>query len=159
MATRGLTGRFIPKNPNKYVGDIDAITFRSSWERRMFEFLDNNPNVLAWASEEIPFVKGVDDVKSFTGNILYVKPTDGRVHRYFPDIFAVIQDAQGNVGKYLIEIKPAKETGLQTKRLSLEDKLTIAVNHAKWSAAKKYCEERGFQFKVLTEHELFGKKR
>jgi putative hemolysin len=29
------------------------------------------------------------------------------------------------------------------------------VNRAKWAAARKYCEERGYEFRVLTEKELF----
>ena len=45
-------GFYYPKNPNKYVGDVDNIVYRSSWELRVFKWMDDNPSVLEWASEE-----------------------------------------------------------------------------------------------------------
>lgn len=159
MARRGSTGTFIPKNPEKYLGDVNNITWRSSWELRAFQFMDGNPNVLGWASEEIPFIEGVDLKEEFTGTIIYIKPTDRRPHQYYPDIFAVMKDKAGNIGRFLIEIKPLKETGARVKKMSVEDKITVAINHAKWEAARKYCEPRGMKFVVLTERELFGRSK
>lgn len=46
-----------------------------------------------------------------------------------------------------------------TKKTTLRDKLVIAINYAKWEAAKAFCEKHGMGFKVLTERELFPKDR
>ena len=41
------------KHPDKYVGDIRNITYRSHWERNVMRWLDQNDNVIEWASEEV----------------------------------------------------------------------------------------------------------
>jgi hypothetical protein len=138
-------GRFIPKNPGKYLGDPNKIIFRSSWELSVCKFFDNHPSVYKWGSEEI--------------SIPYVKPTDGRVHKYFPDFIVVYKDKEGNLIKELVEVKPLKESVL-TERSSNYDKLAIAVNHAKWQAAEAFCTANNMKFRVLTEQSIFagGKK-
>jgi hypothetical protein len=47
-----MKGRFIPKNPQKYIGDSTKIIGRSSWEFMLFKWLDSTPAVMRWASEE-----------------------------------------------------------------------------------------------------------
>ena len=64
-------GYFVPTNKDKYVGDITKIRYMSSWEHDFNKFLDTNPNILRWSSEEIV--------------VPYIKPTTGKVHRYYPD--------------------------------------------------------------------------
>ena len=71
MARHFKQGYYTPKNPDKYVGDITKIRYMSSWELELHKFFDGNPNVIRWASEEIA--------------IPYYKPTDGRIHKYYPD--------------------------------------------------------------------------
>ena len=65
------SGRFKPKNPQKYAGDPSNIIYRSSWECRVMDWLDKNDDILSWGSEEIA--------------IPYISPADGRSHRYYPD--------------------------------------------------------------------------
>ena len=107
---------------------------------------DNNPNVLSWSSESVV--------------IPYLKPTDGKVHKYFVDNTITLKDTQGNIHKYLIEIKPAKylQPPKPSKRkkpqtLMMEAK-TYAVNIAKWKYAKEWAEKKGYKFIILTEKEL-----
>lgn len=109
------------------------------------KFFDSHPSVYKWGSEEI--------------SIPYVKPTDGRVHKYFPDFIVVYKDKEGNLIKELVEVKPMKESVL-TERSSNYDKIAIAVNHAKWQAAEAFCAQNGMKFRVLTEQSIFagGKK-
>ncbi|KKL19318.1 hypothetical protein LCGC14_2466650, partial [marine sediment metagenome] len=59
MAKNWRQGVYEVRNPNKYVGDLKKVIFRSSWELYMNQFLDNNPNILRWSSEEfyIPYIK------------------------------------------------------------------------------------------------------
>jgi hypothetical protein len=136
----GTHGKYIPKYPEKYVGDVQNIEFRSKWEIRFMEFCDANMNILKWGSEEI--------------YIPYVKPTTKKVHRYYPDFFIMYKNSKGQIVKEIIEIKPKKEVAL-TKKSSLYDKVAIAINMAKWEAAKQFCTAHGMSFRVLTEDSLF----
>lgn len=139
-------GRYRPKNSSKYVGNVDNIVFRSSWELQFFKFCDTNPNVLRWNSEGIA--------------IPYVKRTTGRVHRYYPDVFIEYKDKHGKILKELIEIKPLKETKpsrAKKHKQRLYENLTYSINQDKWTAAVKWCRERGIKFRILTEEQLFKK--
>lgn len=147
MASRGFRqGRYQPKHPEKYKGDADNILYRSSWELSFCQFLDNNPNVLEWASEEI--------------SIPYVKPTTGRVHRYFPDYWIKFKNKKGEIVQEIIEIKPSTQTRAprkvgKRKKRQLYENLTYAINIAKWKAAAQFCNKYGMKFRLLTENELF----
>jgi len=137
-------GYFIPTHPEKYVGDKDKIYYRSSWELHFFKFLDGNPNVLKWASENVV--------------VHYVKPTDGQVHRYIVDIWMQHQNKHGDISTDLVEIKPLSQSvtskSKNHKRRLIEN-IQVAINHAKWDAAKKYAAKRGWNFKIVTENSIF----
>ena len=68
------------------------------------QFADLNPNIIQWGSEEIV--------------IPYLKPTDKKIHKYIPDFWIKVKNKHGDVKKFLIEIKPLKET-IQTKKTSV----------------------------------------
>lgn len=145
MAT--ARGRFIPKNPAKYVGrSVNNVMFRSSWELAFLKWLDTNQAVLRWGSEELA--------------IPYVSPLDGRIHRYFPDMIMMYIDNSGQVKKEIIEIKPYKES-VETPRMTDRDAQALMVNKAKWAAAAEFASNNGASFRVLTEKTLFrqGKKK
>lgn len=137
-------GWFRPKNPKKYNGDPTNIVYRSSWEHRVMKYLDDSPNIIWWASEELP--------------IKYVSPVDNKVHRYFPDFIAKIKKRDGSVKTVVMEIKPEKQTKLpkQTRktRRFIQETATYAVNQEKWRAADLFCKEHGWEFMVLTEKDL-----
>jgi len=134
-------GRYIPKNPEKYIGDPNNIIYRSNWEQRLFYRLDNDPGVLKWASEEF--------------SIPYLSPIDNKVHRYFPDVY--VENSNGQ--KFVIEIKPSQQTKVPTQpakntKKYLTEVSTYLINKSKWLAADKFCEEKGWQFKIITEKDL-----
>lgn len=141
-------GLFKPRYPQKYVGTL-PICFRRGWEAKAFRYLDHHPRIVAWASESVI--------------VPYQSPIDLRIHRYFTDLFFVVEDAQKKRSTFLIEIKPYAQTQMPTtkpttprRRLKLlAESTTYAVNQSKWTAAKKYAEERGWQFVVVTEKELY----
>lgn len=138
--------RFIPKNPQKYVGDVEAIFARSTWEVSVMKYFDSHQDVLRWGSEEIV--------------IPYLSPLDNRVHRYFPDFFVEYLDKDGNILKEIVEVKPLHES---EERYAKNDrsKDALAVNEAKWKSASIFCEQRGMKFRVLTEKSIFhqGQKK
>ena len=39
-----------------------------------------------------------------------LSPHDSRVHRYFPDFYIKVQENAGKIKRYLIEVKPLKQT-------------------------------------------------
>jgi hypothetical protein len=65
----------------------------------------------------------------------------------------------GTIQTYLVEIKPAAQTlppiypGRKTQRY-LTESMTYVKNRAKWEAAERYALDRGWEFKIITEHEL-----
>ncbi len=58
-----VQGRYKPKNPNKYKGNPSNIIYRSSWELTVFRYLDNNPAIIKWSSEEffVPYRHPLDN--------------------------------------------------------------------------------------------------
>lgn len=137
-------GTFKPQNPLKYKGDITRITYRSSWELKFMSWLDSNPAVVRWSSEEIV--------------IPYVHPLDRRVHRYFPDFWILIDTKNGRE-QWLVEIKPKTqsvkpERPEKVNRAYVRKAVTYGINERKWEAAKEYCDERGWKFQVLNESDL-----
>ena len=140
-----LQGIFRPQNPKKYVGK-EIPVYRSGWELKFFRWADNNPNVLEWASEAII--------------IPYRSPADNKIHRYYTDGVVVIRESNNVISKYIIEIKPSKQTvaPIYSKRKNQKtlvyENVTYVVNVAKWSAAKEWCTSKGYKFLILTEKEL-----
>jgi len=139
------SGTFRPTNPHKYVGDHTNIIYRSSWECRVMNWLDKNPNILSWASEEVI--------------IPYRSPVDGKVHRYFPDFVVKSRGRDGSLKTMMLEVKPKKQTmePEKKKRVTkqyINEVVTWGVNQAKWKAATEYCLDRGWQFMLITEDHL-----
>ena len=72
----------------------------------------------------------------------------------------VYVDKKGKQHAELIEVKPESQTRL-TEKTSHRDKLHVAINHAKWEAAAKFCRMKGLVFRIVTENDIFhqGNKR
>jgi len=141
-------GRFVPRNPEKYKGNPTNIVYRSSWELKFMGYLDKNPNVLQWASEEVA--------------IPYRSPLDGKWHRYFPDFIVRMLDRDGKKVVKMIEIKPrsqsvppeVRQNGQKITKKYLREVATYGINSAKWEAAKEFCADRNWEFVVLTEKDV-----
>ena len=140
------SGRFKPSNPQKYKGDPTQIVYRSLWERKFMVYCDKNDAVIQWQSEEIA--------------IPYKSPVDGKWHRYFPDFMIKYKDATGKIRKVMVEVKPAKQCKQpdinppKKTKTWLNEVYTWGTNQAKWKAAKEYCKDRLWEFKIFTEKEL-----
>lgn len=139
MANRYNQGIYKPKNKEKYVGNHEP-RYLSGWELAFMRMADNHPSVIAWASE--PF------------KIPYRNPVTGNISGYLPDFLISYVDRKGKKITELIEIKPSCQT-LSERAKSQRDKLALAVNMAKWKAAKAWADKHGIRFRVVNEHHIF----
>ena len=139
-------GKFKPKYPNKYQGDIKEIVYRSSWELKMMKYCDTSKSIVEWGSEELV--------------IPYLSPWDNRYHRYFPDFYVKVRTKNGSLKKYIIEVKPKNQctppernpkrrTGVWYNKVK-----TWGINKAKWKSATEFCLDHNMEFKILTEDHL-----
>lgn len=134
-------GKYTPKNPDKYVGDVKNIVYRSLWERNTFRWVDSNTSIAYWNSEECV--------------IPYICETDKKVHRYYMDLWFQMQDGKN----FIIEIKPKSQTAppktpKKRTRRYIKESLTYVKNRSKWSAATEFALDRGWSFQVWTEDTL-----
>lgn len=147
------SGKYEPRNPEKYIGDIHNIIYRSSWEYRFCTYCDTNDSIVKWSSEPIA--------------IEYYNPLDKKEHKYNVDFYIKVVKESGDAQEWIIEIKPEN----QTKKPIYEGKMTIAklksynrnmqiwiTNQAKFKAAKIWAEKRGYKFGVIDENFLFKSK-
>jgi hypothetical protein len=109
------------------------------------KYLDTHPNIIEWGSENVI--------------IPYYSPAEKKTRRYFVDFYAKVRTIDGEHKKYIIEVKPAeqckpprkpkKQTQGYIKKLK-----SYVMNQAKWKAARKWAEKRGWEFVIITEKEL-----
>ena len=139
-------GKFKIKNSEKYIGDSTNVIYRSLMELNFMKWCDKSEKVLKWSSEEVI--------------VPYISPMDKKRHRYFPDFLI-----QTEKGWTLIEVKPQVQTKppkkLLVENLTPKKKRRYAyavktwlVNEAKWEAAKKVCEVKGWRFQIMTDKQL-----
>jgi len=136
-------GKFRPQNYKKYKGDYTKIIYRSGWELKFMKYLDRQPKVLLWSSEEVI--------------IPYKSPIDNKWHRYYPDFWV-----KTSKNETLIEIKPKKQTKppkqlketLKHRRRFLKEVRVWGINEAKWKAAAEFCEQKGWKWQIMTEDTL-----
>jgi hypothetical protein len=111
----------------------------------MMNYLDDHPGVIWWSSEELI--------------IPYRDPVTRKPRRYYPDFLIKIKKKDGSSKTILIEVKPQyqkdgpKVQKRKTKKY-INEVYTYAVNQAKWAAAQEYCDDRLWEFSVLTEKDL-----
>lgn len=132
-------GPYTVKNTAKYVGN-GVPRYRSGWELAFMRFLDNNDNVMQWASESI--------------QIPYRNPVTGKQSIYVPDFLITYKTRQNTLIAELIEIKPKKQSVIESK-MSNRDRMVVAINYAKWDQAEKWCARNGLKFRVITEDDLW----
>ena len=139
-------GRYFPTNPKKYRGNPNQIIYRSLWERKVRVYCDKNDAIIEWGSEEVI--------------VPYLSPMDGRIHRYFPDFYMKVRQADGSTKKFIIEVKPksqCKQPVKNPKRRTTKwfnEVKTFAINQAKWKSAREFCEDKGMEFKIFTEDHI-----
>jgi hypothetical protein len=138
--TKFAQGIYKVINSDKYVGNREP-RYRSGWEHAFMRFCDNNANIVQWASEAI--------------QIPYRHPLTGKNTIYVPDFFVVYRTKQNTTRAEVIEIKPKKQSIVESKATE-RDRAIVAVNYAKWAAAQKWCQRQGLSFRVITEDDMFA---
>lgn len=139
--------KFIPKNPEKYVGDVNDIVMRSSWEIKFAHYCDINPSIIQWNSEGV--------------KIPYWSREDNKMRTYHLDFVIIVKTYTG-IKTMLIEIKPYKQTIKPVKTRGkkessfLNEMAVYNVNMDKWTHATAYAKERNWQFVIMTEEELYN---
>ena len=136
--------KYRPRNPKKYINPkrINNLICRSSWERSVCIWCDNNTDVISWGLEEVV--------------INYISKVDGKRHRYFVDFYIKFK----NGSTYLVEVKPYYQTQepdpskIKTKKRLLQEASTYAVNTSKWLAAREFAVLNNAKFVIWTEKEL-----
>lgn len=144
-------------NPEKYIMPTSeslsvmksfkdgSVEYKSSLELSAIRYCDFNKHIINFSLE--PF------------GIKYIKPTDGKEHRYFIDLFIVFSTGE----KFLVEVKSSSETKepqlpkrKTAKSIASYNKAlqTYIVNKAKWKAAEQFATLNKIKFIILTENEL-----
>lgn len=153
-------GIFVPKNPRKYLGNnIDNIVYRSSWELTCCNTFDNSESILGWMSESLPS----NHVHEGISGIPYRNPFTGKWTIYVPDFFVIYIDRNGKKHAEVMEIKPLAElppvmSGMHHKANPLKEAKQV-LNAAKYEAAFDFCAKRGWRFRVVTEKDLFARRK
>jgi hypothetical protein len=135
-------GIYQVKNDQKYIGSR-APRFRSSWELTFMRMCDSHPNVIQWSSEPV--------------RIPYKHPFTGKQSMYVPDFLMIYINKKGRKIAELIEIKPKKQTTLESIK-SQQDKVNYLINRSKWMAAGEWAKRKGIRFRVLNEDSIYAIK-
>lgn len=141
-------GTYEVKNWDKYLGTKNP-RYLSSYELEVFQFLDDEPSIEKWGAEIVI--------------VEYFNPVKEKKSRYIVDVYVEYVNKNGDRKKKLIEIKPSRDIKrpfkTRNKRQTTfeEEMRTWAVNRTKWEAAHKYASERGWEFEIFTEKQIFGK--
>lgn len=111
----------------------------------MMRWCDHNPSVISWGSESVI--------------IPYQNPLTGKVSRYFVDFNVQMRDKQGQLKKFLVEIKPYSQTippsqQVRNTKALAKRQAEYVKNQAKWKAATEWSVKKGYEFVVLTEKHL-----
>ena len=127
-------GKYTPKNPSKYRGNINNIEYRSSWELYVFNWLDRSKDVVAWNSEEIV--------------IPYWDSTLRKKRKYYLDVYCMLSNGNEFFGeiKPKIKLTSKHKNQIETKNIMEKAKATINV-------IKKINKEqnRNIQFIFITD--------
>ena len=119
MSGLSYKGKFHPINREKYRGDVTTITYRSLWERKVMKTLDENPDVIEWASEEIviPYIKVLKSNNKFS--FVELKPITGRKHQLRKQLFNIGHPVVGDEKYSFKNEKNSKNLLLQNCHCSL----------------------------------------
>jgi hypothetical protein len=157
-------GNYVPKNKDKVIklNTQGGVYFRSSWEKKIMHWLDNNSTITKWGAEclRIPY-----QMTHFDNGDTKIKE-----HSYFPDFYYEMRLSDGALKQVVVEVKPMKEFQMvqdlnegklnvpengMKKLKNFEYDLKMAYkNKQKWETMINWCNKKGYDFIIITEQHL-----
>lgn len=124
-----------PRKLNKYFNSCknEPIIYRSGLELQFISYCENCSSVYRWASEPVA--------------IRYFSRLDNKEQNYYPDY--IIENKDGK--RSIVEVKPYNQTIKPKECDSDWLKEAWVKNIDKWKAAKKFADEHGMNFIIVTE--------
>jgi len=145
---RWAHGEYVPINKSKYRGKKLPM-YRSSWERKFMVWCDHKTKVVAWDYECLV--------------IPYMNTIDKQMHRYILDFLVDIRNPEtGVIERYAIEVKPIGQllppdpTKIKSKKRLAEMMYVYTINRDKRNATLAMCKKKGWNYKAVTEADLFN---
>jgi hypothetical protein len=141
-------------NKDKYIGDLNRVIYRSSWEEAFCRYLDGNEKILKWSCEHI---------------VITYNDLRGKSHRYYPDYYyqMMIDNDPNQLKHVVVELKPYVETIppvkdfdiMESKSKKKLENYSYAVtmytkNLLKWNSAIQWCQDHHMEFIIVTEKHL-----
>ena len=156
-------GNYIPQNKDKVIklNTEGGLYYRSSWEKKIMFWLDNNEKITKWGAEclQIPY-----QMTHFDNGDAKIKK-----HVYHVDFYYEMR-IDGVLKQIVVEVKPKKEYNMVialnegkllvpekgTKKLkNFEYDLKMAYkNKNKWETMINWCNKKGYEFIIITEDHL-----
>lgn len=142
-------GPYTCLNPSKYIGFKQAF-YRSRMEKTLFAKLDQNPKVLRWATELF--------------SISYIFNLDQRKHQYWIDLYYESLNKDGQLEKFIVEIKPISDLSPPKQAKNKTAKSLKNYNYkmvqynkniSKWSAATEFSRINNMKFFIMTDGGVF----
>ena len=157
-------GNYVPKNKDKVIklNTQGGVYFRSSWEKKIMHWLDNNSTITKWGAEclRIPY-----QITHFDNGYTKIKE-----HSYFPDFYYEMRLPDETLKQVVVEVKPMKEFQMvqdlnegklnvpengMKKLKNFEYDLKMAYkNKQKWETMINWCNKKGYDFIIITEQHL-----
>lgn len=157
-------GNYIPQNKDKVIklNTEGGVYFRSSWEKKIMTWLDHKDEIIKWGAEclKIPY-----QMTHFDNGDAKIKN-----HVYYSDFYYEMRKSNGELRQVVVEVKPQKEYNMVlalnegklkvpekgTKKLkNFEYDLKMAYkNKQKWETMIKWCNQKGYDFIIITEENL-----
>jgi len=144
-------GYYTPRNPQKYIGDLNNIIYRSQMELDFCRICDFSKKIVKWSSEP--------ETPPFP--IRYMHPISEEMKSYYPDYFVVVRQPNNIEERMIIEVKPESLTippkrplpnaKKKTKDNYLNKLKVVAINLAKKRAAEIFCKQYGMRYCFVTE--------
>lgn len=124
-----------PKKMKKYYSECksEPIIYRSGLELQFINYCEQSSSIVKWASEPI--------------KIPYFSRLANKEQNYYPDY--IIENKDGK--KCIVEVKPSNQIYKPDATDSAWSKENWIRNSDKWIAAKKFAEDRGMKFIIITE--------
>ena len=160
-------GYYKVQHPEKYIGNVNTIIYRSSWELAFLRWCDYSPSIIKFSSEpiSIPYydrISKLEECKKYGLN-----PNDPKnwvIKNYHTDFWVEIDKGNREIQKMFIEIKPSnklkkpippdKNASLKEHRRFNIQAREYLINEAKFASMKAYAEKNNANFFVFTEKTL-----